>query len=389
MEPIQQFLEKLRASLAEDTFHKLTLSKPGGASRDLKNVYVRPVILKGTPQLSFTLRYATRDETKNHPHEEALAIIALWLGVDFLNADLFTKEEDLSLQFNKKRKPSLFSRPPTHTNPPDTRHDKEKNYLVEATGNTYLHLLGITTAAGEIHKDGRKKFRQINKYIEIIEGLLRQHPLPENAHIVDMGSGKGYLTFALYDYLTREKGYKVSITGIELRPELVASCNAIARQCGFDGLQFVAQDIHKYQPKRIDMLIALHACDTATDEAIAKGIHARAEIIVTAPCCHKQIRKQMQGNEAMQPILKHGILEERQAELITDGLRALLMEDQGYATNVFEFISLEHTSKNLMITGVKSQPKAGALAQVERIKQTYGIGYHHLERLLNEEAPDA
>lgn len=344
-------------------------------------------MLKGVPQLSFTLRYATRDETKNHPYEEALAIIALWLGVDFLNADLFTKEEDLSLQFNKKRRPSLFSRPPTRTDTPDTRHDKEKNYVIEASGNAYLHLLGITTAKGDIHKDGRKKFRQINKYIEIIESLLRQHPLSENAHIVDMGSGKGYLTFALYDYLTRKKGYNVTITGIELRPELVESCNSVARQCRFDGLQFVAQDIHQYKPEHIDMLIALHACDTATDEAIAKGIHAQAEIIVTAPCCHKQIRRQMQGNEAMQPILKHGILEERQAELITDGLRALLMEDKGYATNVFEFISLEHTSKNLMITGVKSQPKPGALAQVAHIKQAYGIGYHHLERLLNEETP--
>ena len=150
----------------------------------------------------------------------------------------------------------------------------------------------------------------------------------------------------------------------------------------FDNLKFVAQDINEFKTDRLDMLIALHACDIATDVAIAKGIKADAKVVIVAPCCHKQIRKALAVKNEMQPILKYGILEERQAELLTDGIRALLMESKGYKTKVFEFISTEHTTKNVMIVGVQSKVKSDALQQVEAIKKHYGIGYHHLEKLL-------
>ena len=206
--------------------------------------------------------------------------------------------------------------------------------------------------------------------------------MPDDAIIADFGSGKGYLTFALYDHLFNNLKMTPSVSGFELRENLTRFCNELAEKQPFSNLKFIAQDINDYQTERLDMLIALHACDTATDVAIAKGIKANAKIIVVAPCCHKQIRKQLNVHNEMQPILKHGIMEERQAELLTDGIRALLMEAHGYKTKVFEFISTEHTPKNVMIVGIKSKAKNEALAQVESIKKHYGIEYHALERLI-------
>lgn len=377
-----QFLQHLQRSIETGNFVKLTLSKTGGADKSLRNVYGRLIELKGEEALSFTLRYATRDEVKNHPVPEGLAMVGLWLGQDFLNGDLFTLEENVSIQFSKKRKARIFFRPPSREEQPSRKHNRRKEYLIEAEGNPYLHAMGIASAEGRVLPAGQAKFRQINKYIEIIDGLLQQHPPPKEPHIVDMGSGKGYLTFALYDHLTHRLGLQPTITGIELRQKLVDFCNQLAQKSGYSGLSFLASDIHDYQPERIDMLIALHACDVATDIAIAKGIQSGAGIIIVAPCCHKQIRKQMACQTGMQAILRHGILEERQAELITDGIRSLLMEAHSYQTKVFEFISTEHTAKNLMIAGTKGKKNEEALEKIEAIKKDYGIAYHYLERLL-------
>jgi len=377
-----QFIKHLQKSIETGSFIKLTLSKSGGKDKDFKNVYARLIELKGEEALSFTLHYATRDEVKNHPVPEALLIVSLWLGQDFLNGDLFTLEEYVSIQFSKKRKARLFFRPPSLGEQPPKQHNRQKQYLIEAESNPYLHAMGIASAQGMVLPAGQAKFRQINKYIEIIDSLLRQHPLPQDAQLVDMGSGKGYLTFALYSHLCNELGMQPTITGIELRQKLVDFCNELAQKAGYSKLSFLAKDIHDFHPERIDMLIALHACDIATDVAIAKGIRSGAEIIIVAPCCHKQIRKQMACRTGMQAILRHGILEERQAELLTDGIRSLLMEAHGYQTKVFEFISTEHTAKNLMIVGTKGKRNEEALESVKAIKKDYGIEYHYLEKLL-------
>lgn len=377
-----EFIEKLQTSIEEDRFVKLTLSKPGGADKSLKNVYARLVEIKDQPMLSFTLRYPTKDITKNFSIAEGITMIGMWLGDAFLNGDLFTTEADISIQYSKKRKPRIFTKSASQKRTTPKTHDKQKKRFIESVGNRYLHQMGITGADGQVLAAGQRKFRQINKYIEIIDALLQQVSLPDDPHIVDMGSGKGYLTFALYDHLHHNLKLNPRITGIELRQHLVDFCNELAGKTDFEGLQFAAQDINAYQAERIDMLIALHACDIATDLAIAKGIKADAKVIVVAPCCHKQVRKQMQVSNAMQSVLQHGILEERQAELLTDGIRALLMEAHGYRTKVFEFISTEHTSKNLMITGIKSEPKPAALEEVAAIKAQFGIVYHYLEKLL-------
>ncbi|MCB0637838.1 MAG: SAM-dependent methyltransferase [Lewinella sp.] len=385
MDALQEFFVTLDNSLNDESFVKLTLSKPRSRSAEWRNAYARRVLIKEEPQLSFTLRYTTRDETRNFPLPEAQAQAREWLESHFLTADLFTLAGHWTLQLNKKGRARLQALPAEHQQVPEATHDQAKQHLLDAKkARPYLTALGIATSTGEVRKKGTRKLRQINKYIEIIQHLLEAHPLRPGAHIVDMGSGKGYLTFALYDYLVNERGLDVQITGVELRQELVDQTNQLAREQGFTGLHFTAGDIHDFQPAGgIDVLIALHACDTATDEALAKGIRAKAEIIVVAPCCHKQVRKAMQPPAIQAAILRHGSLLERQAELLTDGIRSLLLEEQGYQTKVFEFVSTEHTPKNLMITATRHRANPQASEQIEALKQQYGIDYHHLERLLH------
>jgi Methyltransferase domain len=401
-----QFLETLTQSIDNQTFTKLTLSKSVGDT-DLKNIYVRLVEIKKQLQLSFTYRYKTRDEVKNYPNTvdegnpvpnafgsgKGVVIISDFLGKQFLNAELFLTDATHLIQFDKNglnpkifiKKNKIVAENAQNTEGPlSANHDHEKQRLISPK-SLYLNALDITTKDGLVKNDSQHKFRQINKYVEIIDNLLNEKKLPNDAVIADFGSGKGYLTFALYDHLAFNKKMNPSILGFELRENLVEKCNKIAQQSDFKNLKFVAQDINDFKINRLDMLIALHACDIATDIAIAKGIEAGAEIIVVAPCCHKQIRNALRESDTvneMSPILKNGIMEERQAELLTDGIRALLMEANGYRTKVFEFISTEHTPKNVMIVGIKSKAKKEALKQVAALKSHYGISHHHLETLL-------
>lgn len=299
MLPLHQFLDIFRTACAAGHFLKCTLGKPAAAAPDgLKNIYLRPVMLKAGPRIAFTYRYQTRDEVKNFTAEEAARQLESLLGAQFLNADLFSAETDAALAFSKNGNATLSTKKPVNTAPPDTRHDREKQRLLDPAA-PWLHALGITNKQGVVLPTAQDKWKQINKYLEIIGSLLRTHSLPTDARIADMGSGKGYLTFALYDFLTNHLGMQPQVTGIELRQNLVDFCNQTARDAGFDGLHFVAQDIADYHPDRLDMLIALHACDTATDLALAKGIHARAGIVVAAPCCHKQIRRDMAARTAV------------------------------------------------------------------------------------------
>lgn len=387
---LSQFLDAFGESLTQGTFIKCTLSRPGtAADPELKNVYLRHVLIKNKPRIACTFRYKTRDEVKNFEYTAIQAWLKEALGTMFLNADLFSAAMDATLSFDKKGLAHIQEKAPSLSAPAEATHDRTKKRLLDATAK-WLHELGITNEKGVVLAHAQDKWRQINKYIEIIDALLKQHPLPDNPVIVDMGSGKGYLTFALYEYLTKKRQINARVIGIELRESLVTVCNRTAQAENFQGLEFVAADIQRFAPERVDVLIALHACDTATDLALAKGVMSQAGIIIAAPCCHKQIRRDMEADNELAPVLRHGILEERQAEILTDGIRALLLESKGYKTSVFEFISTEHTAKNLMITAVANprmpaSRKREALEQVTAIKQGFGIKQHFLEALLDQE----
>ena len=387
--PLQQFLDLFQAAFENGHFLKCTLSKPATiAPSGLKNIFLRPVQIKATTKIACNFRFQTRDEVKNYDLPETLLHLREWLGDHFANADFAGTEQDAALRFDRKGNPTISVKTATQTAPADTRHDREKNRLLDPAAS-WLHLLGITNTRGDVLAAAQDKWRQINKFLENIAPLIAA--LPRDAHIADMGAGKGYLTFALYDFLKNKQDMSPQITGIELRPGLVEFCNKTAQQVGFQGLVFVAERIEQYNPERLDLLIALHACDTATDMALAKGIHAGAKAIVVAPCCHKQIRREMSAQNELAPVLRHGILEERQAEIVTDGIRALLLESQGYRTQVFEFISTEHTAKNLLITAEIVRPrmeearKREALDKVAALKTGFGIKTHFLEGLLNND----
>ncbi|PYS76076.1 MAG: hypothetical protein DMF66_16675 [Acidobacteria bacterium] len=200
-----------------------------------------------------------------------------------------------------------------------------------------------------------------------------------------MGSGKGYLTFAVYDYFNNALGVRATVEGVEARPELVELCNETARRAGFDRLSFQTGYIEDFGLSATDILIALHACDTATDDALFKGVSAGASIIITAPCCHKELRPQMRPPEPLRGVLRHGILLEREAESVTDSLRALLLEQAGYKVKVFEFVSTEHTRKNTLIAAVRlegTSDREEALGEYRALKEFYGIREQRLEKLL-------
>ncbi len=379
---IAGFIESFESSHANGTFIKLTLGKKVLKSSALNNIYLRPVLIKDEKLLSVVFRHQTSDITKNMSLPEALLLIKEHLGKDFLAASLFTSKEDIQVLFNKKREARIFASKPSLTALQEFDHDKIKRRLIKTEGSIYLQKLGLTSSDGKIIPSMNDKFRQIDKYIEIVDSNLNGSLPDKPFTIADMGSGKGYLTFALYDHLVNNLKMEVNITGVEMRQNLVDLCNRTARESGFDGLSFVQGTIGDYKIEKIDMLIALHACDTATDDAIFKGISADAGYIICAPCCQKQIRNEMNPENEMKPILKHGIFMERQAEMLTDGLRALILEKYGYQTKAFEFISTNHTPKNVMIVGRKSPVKpdvAKITGQIHQIKKAFGIEKHYLE----------
>ena len=380
------FSKLLEKTLQEGTFTKLNLSKVAGRADELKMIYVSPVKLNSGFNVSFTYRYKTKDQVKNYTVKESLTLLNELVGVSFHQALLVCPDKEYQLLTNKKGKAKLITKG-KKTNQGSLSHNKEKNYLIQAKNNTYLYKLGVSDASGRVKDKQQDKFRQINRYVELMSHWFVKMDITKEINIVDMGSGKGYLTFALYDYLKNHLKLNVSMIGVELRESLVKLCNDIRTDCGFENLKFLSKDINDFDSSQIDILIALHACDTATDLAIFKGICAKAELIVCAPCCHKQVRKEMETSSDFKALTKHGIFEERQAEMLTDAIRSLLMEREGYQTKIFEFISNEHTRKNVMLVGRKLKKKRNKNEfndEINRLKDSFKIQRHELEDLLGQ-----
>lgn len=380
------FLEKLKSIIENKELIKLTLTGKRDKSNDLKSIIITSVELKKGFCLSFIYRHNTKDITKNYSINEGLELISKLLNLEFYNSDIFSNNQNISLITTQNGKTQIKTNKPTLQPITNFTHDRIKDRAITTNDNIYLRELGITNSNWEIRREMSDKYIQINKYIELLQPNLNDLSLKPNYHVVDMGSGKGYLTFALYDYLTNTLKQSVSMTGVEYRPDLVTICNEIAQKSNFQNLNFVKGTIADTNLDHIDILIALHACDTATDDAIFRGIKSNSALIVCAPCCHKQIRKEFNVTNELSSVLKFGILKERQAEIITDSLRALILEAYGYKTKVFEFISSEHTPKNVMIVGQKvsnENPNRKAILEtIASIKSIYGIKKHYLETLL-------
>jgi SAM-dependent methyltransferase len=397
--PTDRFLSLLTEALATGRFVRLVLANHRGDEPGLQRVSGREITLRGEQQLSLLYRYKTRDVTKNFAFVEAGAAVSALLDRGFGHAHLETLDGTADLRTSKKGQTTLTSEaggaPLTQSTMPAATHDRSKQRWLSLDDPCWRDL-GVTDAEGRLIPAMSRKWKQINKFVEVFDAAWRDTDLATQAAgrpvcVLDFGAGKGYLSFALHARL-RALGLAAEVTGVELRADLVDLCNRSARQHGHEGLNFVQGDVMHHETGAVDVMIALHACDTATDHAIHKGIAAGAKIILCSPCCHKQIRPQLTSPALLRPMLQHGIHLGQQAEMITDSLRALLLEAHGYVTQVFEFISLEHTSKNKMILAVRNPRPAPAdevLAQVRAIKDFYGVREHCLEVLLAGRQPGA
>jgi SAM-dependent methyltransferase len=382
------FINALIESLDEETFVKMTLGKYAGADQHLNKLMVRLIETKKGERMFFLYRYNTRDTAKNHSYDEGVQIVYNLIGEDFLSAHLFTTQNDFQIEYSKNGRSRLIKSKPTFKTKPSEQHNKEKQYNIDRH-SFYLKALGVTDDNGAVKDKMTDKWKQINKFVEIIGGLFDSSLLKDKKEIsiVDMGSGKGYLTFATYDYFNNLRGVKAKIVGVDIRDELIGLCNDVARAADFENLSFQRGFIQDYALKDVDILIALHACNTATDDALFQGIKANASLIICAPCCHHELRHQIKSPDVLKGIMRHSIMLGREASIATDGLRSLLLEKNGYATRMFEFIATEHTPMNLMIVGSRHNHQVDIESyskQIEELKNFFGVDEQKLDKLLKE-----
>ena len=423
--PVDDFIRHTLTSLDDNTFVRLILSGGTGDEGTPKRILARLVRLRGGPHLSVTLRYATRDEAKNLGPGE----VAKWLGFqlkgNFRSALLGTTLREWQLNFPPDKEPWLISHKPHSKTAPARDHDEAKQTWLDASARDWLFGLGICDESGRVIPSMADKHRQIHRYLEIFSHLVKECGwvpdsgtgiLPvqlgsqqvvgtqENSDaspdrqdacpttntdlvIADMGCGKGYLTFGAWHLLRRRWRVPAKVIGVETRPELVKTISQLARKIDAPGLEFIAGNIASVELPRVDALIALHACNTATDDAIRRGIELGAKLIVVAPCCHQEIRPQLGKPAPLAAVLEHGIMAERMAEWATDGLRALFLEWAGYRTKIIEFIGSEHTPKNLMLAAIREREPFTNTAARERIielKKFFAIEHHALDGLLEK-----
>lgn len=376
---LDKFQNLITDSLENQSFQKLVYSKPVGGNEFLRSEII-PFNDKSGRSFRLSQKTKTQDFTKVILPKD-ISTRTLELTAQYLAVNLFTSSQQSTLLCSKKGSYSLITKKSSashsHIDPTSTEfleHNRQKAY--EVPGNApYLHPLGITSSNGQIVAAMNKKYRQINRFIELVSHNIGEDKIHS---VADMGCGKGYLTFALYDFLQR-RNQEVQVKGYEIRPDLVNQCNNLANSLNYVGLKFEESDISEANTGNLDVLIALHACDIATDMAIKKGLDAQSTFIILSPCCHKQIRKAMTVKDIF---TENGIYEERLAEMITDLIRSRILQHYGYKTSIIEFISPEHTGKNTMIIAKKTgQINPSALSEIAELKDKYGIGTHYLEKL--------
>ena len=412
----ERFFFRLQQSLIDSRFVRLSLGRPLAASdASVDKLLVRRVLLRGQAQLSLVWRHRTKDITKNLPEGDALALLAQLMASQFGHAHLITQDHDIQLALGKKGQWALrvgklaavaIAPDPTVRGDEIAAHDSPKQHALSQS-LPFLTELGVTDAQHRLVPAMARKWRQINKFAEVLAHAMASSPLAtrdaaQPVRVLDFGAGKGYLTFAV-QHLLQASGRVPEVTGVELRGELTTLCNNAVARLGLAGLRFEAGDIRDFATRArpedgggpgttLDIMIALHACDTATDVAMHEGLRRGAAIILCSPCCHKQLRPQLTAPPLLAPMLRHGIHMTEQAEMLTDTLRALLLQAEGYDTQVFEFISPEHTGKNKMVLAVKrAQPLPAAQRSTLRAQATalmayYGVTEHCLATLLDADA---
>lgn len=377
MDTIDVAVEIIRQIISENKLNKMTMSNPFKKTADYFKISVKPK--KGKDKLFYqaSLFFETKVKHENFYDSEALLVRLLGFLDNYRQIDILTQADHYQILINKNRTCKMIKNELTEKSDKQIEpHNNEKAYIIpDGAPVDWLFRLGIMNAEGKVLASKQKKFRQINRFLEIIEDVSAH--VPDNAQIIDVGCGKSYLTFAMHYYFNTIKNKNASITGLDLKKDVVENCQAYSDEFGFENLHFYAQDIEtfKLESGKADMVVSLHACDTATDHALYNAVKWGAKTILCVPCCQHELFNQV-NNTTMQPLLKHGVLKERFAALLTDTLRALLLEAYGYKCTVMEFIDMEHTPKNIMIRAIKKQGakfNEAAFNQYSEISEMYGV----------------
>ncbi|PWK09615.1 class I SAM-dependent methyltransferase [Tumebacillus permanentifrigoris] len=351
-------------TMTQATLNNVRKKDPTGFSK----VDIKPVRLKEELHYQFSYYYSQKVQHENLTPEEAQSAILRLFEETFKQGLLHTQDADYQILISKKFKVSILKKQATRTKV-ELTHNRKKQYLLEeGTPIPFLVELGVMTPEGKVVAKRYDKFRQINRFLEMIEDVVPHLSQERTLNIVDFGCGKSYLTFALYHYLKEIRGLNLNVIGLDLKEDVIAHCNTLCARFGYEQLRFLVGDIAEYNDlEHVDMVVTLHACDTATDAALEKAVRWGADVILSVPCCQHELFSQV-ANETLSPMLSHGIIKERFSALATDSVRAHLLDLVGYKTQILEFIDMEHTPKNLLIRAVKSKSTA---AEREKLVQSY------------------
>ncbi len=357
---MEEQLIRLLQETVDDGLYQIILSNPRQKDKAFK-IKIKPVMIKKNILFQQTTYEGTKVFHENSEREIVIGRIEELLRNDFKQCEVEHRQCRAVVLVSKKGKMTINRKRTEYTGAesgPDRKiqlaHNRVKRYILEeGTVVPFLVDLGVQTKEGKIVHARYDKFRQINRFLEFIEDILPTLSKERTVHIIDFGCGKSYLTFAMYYYLHDLRGYDVEITGLDLKDDVISKCNSLSRKYGYDKLHFIRGDIAEYEGQdTVDMVVTLHACDTATDYALAKAVAWRAGVILSVPCCQHEVNGQIRSDE-LAPILKYGIVKERISALVTDAVRANLLEAEGYETSILEFIDMEHTPKNLLIRAVR------------------------------------
>ena len=339
--------------------YQIIISNPQKNS-DISKVKIRPIMLKENVVFQVTEYKGAQVFHENYEKQELIDKIVKYLQENFKQMELTSTAVQATILVSKKGKVTVKKRKIQTEKKIDLSHNKAKKYILqEGTLVPFLVDLGVQTKEGKIVRSNYDKFRQINRYLEFIADIMPMLPKDRCINIIDFGCGKSYLTFALYYYMKILCGRDIQVIGLDLKEKVIEDCNSLAVRYGYDKLKFVTGDVSTYTGEgNVDMVVTLHACDTATDYAIEKAVKWGAKVIFTVPCCQHEVNGQIENKE-LQPLLKYGLIKERMSALITDAIRANLLEEQGYQVQVMEFIDMEHTPKNILIRAVKEKENKG------------------------------
>lgn len=367
-----------------EELYQIILSKAKG-SKAITKVKIRPLLLKGRLMFQVSETKGTQIFHSNLNKEEVTERIIEYLNRDFSQAEFTSGKLWAMVLISKKGKITIKKKKQEMACQADLSHNKVKNYILpEGVPVPFLVDLGVQTIDGKTVRSRYDKFRQINRYLEFIADIMPILPTERRIRIVDFGCGKSYLTFALYYYMKILCKRDIQVVGLDLKEKVIEECNSLAKKYGYENLNFVCGDVVQYQAlEAVDMVVTLHACDTATDYALKKAISWGAKVIFTVPCCQHEVNGQIK-NELLQPLLKYGLLKERIAALVTDGIRANLLEEQGYQVQIMEFIDMEHTPKNILIRAVRESNPQKRVTNVGKMAQFLGVE-NTLQKLLKAE----